>query len=195
MQKIEEWDSSCFEESVDSSTVVKKNVHFSKSQEKDGDQLNELNNQGTLDSIHSETESGTLPEINTTNNHAKVKRRYNNKKSINSKYLVCFKSSNRKDRAIDLTDHNNKDNINSSENSIATSNVNYISSFDDEQRNKKTSKSKVNIHLNRTQAEPLISQINNSYELNKVSNQRYGFRTHVLRIFRQFNLKNQCCCK
>lgn len=186
MQKIEECDSTCYEETLESSSIVKKNVHFESQQSINKQAANDLNNE-TLDFIQTETESGTPPKNNTTNHrNAKVKLR----QKSNSKYLVCFKAS-RKERSSDIFEHNVPG---LSENSITTSNS--IKSFDDEQKIKNPSKSKVNIHLNRTIAEPLLSSPNNSYELNKVSNhQRYGFRTQVLRIFRQFNLKNQSCCK
>ncbi len=198
MQKIEECDSTIDSEShtshypfIRSVSVSKKSVHFEsnfsiKNSLTDTIIDSPSDNLNVIRKIRPKNNSSSKL-TSTKNNLIPLKKR----RQINlstSKYLVCFKnSSSKKEKSLESSDD------------VATSKIEAYDNLQAEKstpKQTKTENSSFNNNIHKKSESFESNQSNFEFNKNvKEQNISEGFSTSFMKIFRQFNLKNQCCCR
>ena len=184
MQKIEECDSTNDSESHTShypiirlASVNKKSVHFEPNFSKKNSLSDTVVDSPSSDNLNVIRKIPAKNSKLTSTNLIPLKKRRRINMST-SKYLVCFKNGkSRRETSEDIDSATSKlevyDNVNATK--LANNNITNI--------NKKPGSFESN---------------QSTFEFNKNTKEREisgGFSTNIMRIFRNFNLKNQCCCR
>ncbi len=198
MQKIEECDSTNDSESHTShypiiriSSVIKKSVHF----EPNSSKKNSLND--TVDSPSSDN-LNIIRQIPSKNDNSKLASTNNGISNLiplkkrrrtsisTSRYLVCFrKSSNKKEKSEETSEE-------------TASKLEVYDNVNSTKEQSKIINTENNTNINNNKKTGSFESNQSTFEFNKSPKDKQiseGFSTNVMRIFRQFNLKNQCCCR
>lgn len=200
MQKIEECDSTVLDKSNESLTkkaaINNTNTNNLKKSVRFGSQIGHLDTESPVDGeiipLNANNQDAIKNTTSKTTNNSLINSmpiqvKQHRKESARCKYLVCFKSSRNSSESSNTTPPNLR--------SVPASNDDDFYHTSNKQLGKRNESSD-NLQ---PMAQSAGRYAGGDVDFNNISKERQqasdSFRANVLRMFRQFTVKNRCCCR